>query len=172
MELITGVKLTSNLTENLKLARNRGLKDAGKEGEIQTGQKATAKYWICSNIKELAELQIRRTRDKSILAFHTNQKTVWKFSVGSDKAGGIHYTHLTLENSLEPASAKTSITISGIYDTEDCPSRRFEIMKVINNKIAHLNLKHYVKISFPELTSDRLDELREIQLSKGENFID
>ena len=172
MELITGVKLTSNLKENLKLARNRGLKDAGKAGEIQTGQKATAKYWICPNIKEIAELQIRRAREKSILAFHTNQKKVWKFSVGSDKASGIHYTHLTLENSLEPASAKTSITISGIYDTEDCPSRRFEIMKVVRNKIAKINLKQYVKISFPELTDNRLDKLRNIHHSQGENFID
>ena len=148
MELITGVKLTSNLKKNLKLARNRGLKDAGKAGEIQTGQKATAKYWICPNIKELAELQIRRAREKSILAFHTNQKKVWKFSVGSDKASGIHYTHLTQENSLDPASAKTSITISGIYDTEDCPSRQFEIIKAVRNKIGKINLKQYVKFRF------------------------
>ena len=129
MELITGVKLTSNLKKNLKLARNRGLKDAGKAGEIQTGQKATAKYWICPNIRELAELQLRRAREKSILGFHTNQNQVWKFSIGSDKARGIHYSHLSLENSLEPASARTCITIAGIYDTEDSPRRRFDEQK-------------------------------------------
>ena len=115
MKLVTGMKLTSNLKENLKRARNRGLVDAGIAGEIETGQLGSAKYWLYGNIKELAELQIRRAKEKLLLAFHTNQKLYWKFSIGSDKARGIHYTHLMLENSLEPASSKTSITIEGIY---------------------------------------------------------
>ena len=119
MELVTGVKLISNLKKNLKQARTKGLKDAGVAGEIQTGQVGTAKYWLHVNIKELVELQLRWAKETSLLAFHTNQKRVWKFTLGSDKARGIHYTHLILENSLKPASAKTSITIAGIYDTED-----------------------------------------------------
>ena len=91
MELVTGVKLTSNLKKNLKQARTKGLKDAGVAGETQTGQVGTAKYWLYVNIKELVELQLRRTKEKSLLAFHTNQKRVWKFTLGSDKARGIHY---------------------------------------------------------------------------------
>ena len=117
MELVTGVKLTSNLRKNVKQARNRGMKDAGVAGEIKTGQIKTAKYWIYQNIKELVGLLIRRAREKSVLAFHTNQDQLWKFTIGGDKARGIHYTNLTFENSLQPASSKTSITLAGIYDS-------------------------------------------------------
>ena len=49
MELVTGIKLTSNLKKNLKQARTKGLKDAGVAGEIQTGQVDTAKYWLYVN---------------------------------------------------------------------------------------------------------------------------
>ena len=126
MELITGVKLTSNLKKKLKRARNLGLEDAGKAGEIKTGSLKSAKYWLYPNIKEVIELQIRRAREKSLLGFHTNQKQVWNFTVGSDKARGIYYTHLSLENSLEPASSKTTIIrIAGIYDSEASPGRKY-----------------------------------------------
>ena len=64
-----------------------------------------------------------------------------------------------LENSLEPASSKTSITIAGIYDTEDNSSRRFTILDKINKKIAELNLKHHLKVAFPKLDADRLKKL-------------
>ena len=37
MELLTGVKLTSNLKKNLKRARNLGLEDEQKSCEIKTG---------------------------------------------------------------------------------------------------------------------------------------
>ena len=43
---------------------------------------------------------------------------VWKFSIGNDKAGGVHYTHLSLDNILKPATSKTSLTIQRIDDTE------------------------------------------------------
>ena len=172
MELVTGVKLTSNLRKNVHQARNRGLKDAGIAGEIKTGQLETAKYWLYPNIKELVGLLIRRAREKSVLAFHTNQNHLWKFTVGGDKARGIYYTHITLENSLQPASSKTSITLAGIYDTEDNLSRRSEILKCVNNNILQLNLKHNIEIVFPSLTSERLEELKQIHASKGKNFID
>ena len=51
MKLVTGMKLTSNLKENLKWARNRGLVEAGIAGEIETGQLGSAKYWIYENIR-------------------------------------------------------------------------------------------------------------------------
>ena len=140
-------------------------------GGNQTGQLDTAKYWLYVNIKELVELQLRRAKEKSLLAFHTNQKRVWKFTLGSDKARGIHYTHLILENSLEPASAKTSITIAGIYDSEDNLGRRCEILKKINHQIAQLNLTHKIKVTFPKLTTQRLAELRSIYSLKDSDFI-
>ena len=115
MELVTGNNLTRNLREIPKLARKKGLKDAGIAGEIKKGQLATAKYWFYSNMREIAELQVQRGTKKTVLAFHTNQPFFWKFSIRSDKAQGTHYTHLVLEISLEPASSKTSITINGIY---------------------------------------------------------
>ena len=172
MELITGVKLTSNLKKNLKRARNLGLEDAGKAGEIKTGSLKSAKYWLYPNIKDVIELQLRRAREKSNLGFHTNQKHFCKFTVGSDKARGIYYTHLSLENSLEPASSKTSITIAGIYDTEDSPSRRTEIMRGVYDEITKLHLKHRVQIDFPKLTIERNKELRKILIAKGSDFID
>ena len=46
MKLITGVKLTSNFKKNLKRAKNLGLEDAGKAGEIKTGSLQSAKYWL------------------------------------------------------------------------------------------------------------------------------
>ena len=171
MELVTGIKLTSNLKKNLKQARTKGLKDAGVAGEIQTGQVGTAKYWLYVNIKELVELQLRRAREKSLLAFHTNQKRVWKFTLGSDKARGIHYTHLILENSLKPASAKTSITIAGIYDSEDNLERRCEILKKFNQQIVQLNLTHKIEVAFPKLTTERLAELRSLYSLKNRDFI-
>ena len=111
IEFVTGSKLTSNLRKNYKSARNLGLKDAGIAGEIHCAEIETAKYWQYTNIKELCELLIQRARSKALLAKHTNQGLVWKFSIGSDKAGGVHYTHLSLDNTLEPATSKTSLTI-------------------------------------------------------------
>ena len=114
---------------------------------------------------------MRKAREKSVLAFHTNQNNFWKFTIGGDKARGIYYTHITLENSLQPASSKTSITLAGIYDSEDKPSRRSEILKGVNSKISQLNLKHRIEVVFPKLTSERLEELKQIHASKGEHFI-
>ena len=113
IEFVTGSKLTSNLRKNYKSARNLGLKDAGVAGEIYCAEKETSKYWQYRNIKELCELLIQRARTKALLANHTNQASVWKFSIGSDKAGGVHYTHLSLDSSLEPPTSKTSHTIQG-----------------------------------------------------------
>ena len=44
MELVTGVKLISNLKKNLKQARTKGLKNGGVAGEIQTGQVGQGRY--------------------------------------------------------------------------------------------------------------------------------
>ena len=120
----------------------------------------------------MIELQLRWAREKSLLGFHTNQKLVWKFTVGSDKARGIYYTHLSLENSLEPASSKTSITIAGVYDTEDSLSRRSEILRGVYEQVTKLNFKHRVQIDFPKLTNERVKELKSQFIAKGSDFID
>lgn len=62
MELMTGYNLSGNLREIPKLARKKGLKDAGIAGEIKKGQLATAKYWFYSNMREIAELQVEMER--------------------------------------------------------------------------------------------------------------
>ena len=49
MKLVTGVKLTSNI-KYVNRARNIGLKEAGIEVEIKTGQIETAKYWLYTQI--------------------------------------------------------------------------------------------------------------------------
>ena len=87
---------------------------------------------------------IRRARSASLLARHTNQQEVWKFVIGSDKAGGVNYTHLTLENSLEPATAKTSLTIAGIYDKNDQFKKLVNIFNNINRQFTNLHMKHRV----------------------------
>ena len=69
------------------------MKEAGIAGEIKTGQIETAKYWLYPYIKEFVGLLIRRAREKSVLAFHTNQNYFWHFTIGGDKARGIYYTH-------------------------------------------------------------------------------
>ena len=127
IEFVTGSKLTSNLRKNYKSARNLGLKDAGVAGEIYCSEKETATYWQYRNIKELCELLIQRARIIAPLANHANQASVWKFSMGCDKAGSIHYTHLSLYNTLEPATSKTNLTIKGIYHIEDNFTRRVQI---------------------------------------------
>ena len=113
---------------------------------------------------------IRRARSKRHLARHTNQQ-VWKFVIGSDKAGGVNYTHLTLENSLEPATAKTSLTIAGIYDTNDQFTRRVKILNNMTRQFSKLNMKHRVNLKFPELNDVRLLELHNFNESKGKQFI-
>ena len=105
------------------------------------------------------------------MANHTNQASVWKFSIGSDKAGGVHFTHLSLDNSLEPATSKTSLTIQGIYDIEDNFSRRVEISKPINDQFVKLHMKYKVKQEFPKLTSERKTELLKLHRRRGPNFI-
>ena len=42
----------------------------------------------------------------------------------------------------------------------------------MNKKIADFNLKKNVQMSFPILTRERLDKLREIHAAKGQNYID
>ena len=69
MELITGVKLTSNLKKNLKRARNLGLEDARKAEEMKTGRLKSANYRLYVNIEDVIELQLRRVREKSNLGF-------------------------------------------------------------------------------------------------------
>ena len=95
----------------------------------------------------------------------------WKFIFGSDKARGIYYTHLSHENCLEPASSKTGITIAGIYDTEDSPSRRTEIMRGIYDEITKLHLKNRVQIDFPKLTIERIKELTKFLSPKGPTLL-
>ena len=63
---------------------------------------------------------------------------------------------------MEPASSKTSITIAGIYDSGDSPSRRTEIMRGVYDEITKLQLKHRVQIDFPKLTIERIKDLRKI----------
>ena len=100
------------------------------------------------------------------MANHTNQASVWKFSIGSDKAGGVHYTHLSLDNTLEPATYKTSLTIQGIYDIEDNFARRVQISKPINDQLIKLHMKYKVEQEFPKLTSERKIELLKIHSRK------
>ena len=45
-------------------------------------------------------------------------------------------------------------------------------MEVVNKTIADINLKQFVQMSFPILTPERLDKLREIHAAKGQNYID
>ena len=111
IEFVTGSKLTSNLRKNHNSARNLGLRDAGVAEEIYCAEKENAKYWQYRNIKELCDFQIQMARLKLLLADHTNQASVWKFLIGSDKAGGVPYTHLSLDNTLEPETYKSSLTI-------------------------------------------------------------
>ena len=117
------------------------MRDAGIAGEIHSAEIETAKYWQYINIKELCELLIQRARRKALLTKHTNLGLVWKFSIGSDKAGGVHYTHLSLDNTLKPASSKTSHTIQGIYDPEENFKRRTLISKKINDQLSKLHMK-------------------------------
>ena len=97
---------------------------------------------------------------------------MWKFTVGSDKARGIYYTHLSLEISLEPASSKTSITIAGVYDNEDSLSRRSEILRGVYRKVPKLNLKRREQIDLPKLTSERVKELKNQLIANGSDVID
>ena len=43
---------------------------------------------------------------------------------------------------------------------------------VVNKTIADINLKQFVQMSFPILTRERLDKLRDIHAAKGKNYID
>ena len=85
------------------------------------------------------ELLIQRARTKALLAKHTNQELVWKFSIGSDKAGSVHYAHLSFDNTLEPATSKTSLTIQGIYDTEE----NFERTKISEHIFFSAIYRHF-----------------------------
>ena len=114
---------------------------------------------------------IQRARSKALLAKHTNQGLVSKFSIGTDKAGGVHYTHLSLDNTLEPATSKTSLTIQGIYDTEENFKRRTKISKKINDQLSKLHMKYTINHEFPKLTSNRKNELLEIHNGKEPNFV-
>ena len=172
MKNIMGIKLTTNLKKNLNLARNIGLKDAGCAGEITCGQFETAKFWKYKNIKLTCELLIRRAKQNAFLAKHTNQNSAWKFSIGSDKAGGVHYTHIILQNTLQPAASKTSLTITGIYDTKSNFERNQKILNSINKAIAQLHRKVRLQVNFPKMTRERLDELKKIHKTQPKSFIE
>jgi len=115
---------------------------------------------------------IRRAKTASLLARHTNQQEVWKFIIGSDKAGGVNYTHLTLETSLEPATAKTSLTIAGIYDTNDHFERRTKILNKMTRQFTKLHLVHRVSVNFEALSDTRLLTLKKVFSHKGDRFIE
>ena len=115
---------------------------------------------------------IRRAKPASLLARHTNQQDVWKFIIGSDKAGGVNYTHLTLETSLEPATAKTSLTIAGIYDTNDNFERRTKILNKMTHQFTKLHLVHRVSVNFEALTDTPLLTLKNVFSHKEDRFIE
>ena len=107
-----------------------------------------------------------------MLAKHTNQNSVWAFSIGCDKAGGVQYTHVMLQNTLQPAASKTSLTISGIYDIKSNFERHQKILDSINKAIAQLHRKARYRVEFLKITEERLDELKKIHNSKSNNFVE
>jgi len=55
-----------------------------------------------------------------------------------------HYTHLIFESSIGSVSGNISITIAGIYDSEESFGRRSVFLKKLNqpNSTAELNTLH------------------------------
>ena len=50
--------------------------------------------------------------------------------------------------------------------------RRFENLKDLFKKIVQKDLKHYIKITFPKLNAVRLEEIKKIHNSKGNNEVE
>ena len=160
MSQVMGHKLTSNLKKTLEKARNSGIQDAGDAAILHCGEFQGAKFWRYENITEVVELLVIRAQKNRLLAKHTNQSLSWKIAFCSDRAHGITFVHLVLQNSIEPASAKTSLTIASIYDLKEDIKKNSLILKNIIDTLEKLHLKHSLKLRFPKLTKDITNELK------------
>ena len=155
---VMGHKLTGNLKKTLKEERNSGLVDAGSAGVLHFGEFKGAKFWRYENIPEVLELLVKRANKNHLLAKHTNQSMSWKVSFCSDRAQGISFVHFVLQNSTQPASAKTSLTIASIYDEKEDIKKNQEILRNTMETLEELNLKHTLELQFPLLTDNIIKE--------------
>ena len=73
-----------------------------------------------------------------------------------------HYTHLIFESSIGSVSGNISITIAGIYDSEESFGRRSVFLRNLNNQTAQLNSTLYIEVTFPQLTTETISELSSI----------
>ena len=113
-------------------------------------------------LTEVLELLVIRAKKNHLLAKHTNQSMSWKVSFCSDRAHGISFVHFVLQNSIQPASSKTSLTIAAIYDEKEDIKKNQEILRNIIETLEKLHLKHTLELEFPSLTEIIIKELKSL----------
>ena len=69
------------------------------------------------------------------------------FVLSSDRADSIHFTHITLQNSQEPAKRRNSLTIAVIYDEKENVNQNDEILEPTRKEFDLMYLKPDIQIT-------------------------